>query len=81
MNYALVENGIVVNTIFLYPNNASDFPNAVPMGDIPATIGDNYTDGTFYRNGVKVLTQTEKLLAEVADMKAALNELGVTVGG
>ena len=31
MNYALIENGIVANIIWLYPANAGDFPSAVPI--------------------------------------------------
>lgn len=75
MNYALIENGVVVNIIYLHPMNADDFPNAVPLGEIPAGIGDSYEDGVFYRNGEKVLARA----AEIADMQAALAELGVTI--
>ena len=78
MNYALIENGVVTNVIWLYPGNASDFPNAVPMGDIPATMGDTYEDGVFYRNAERVLTAIEQAQAEAADMQAALALLGVT---
>jgi len=56
MNYALIENGIVINVIWLLPDNAEDFPTAVPMGDVLAAIGDEYKDGEFYRDGNKVLT-------------------------
>lgn len=79
MNYALVENGVVVNVIYLHPMNADDFPNAVPIGAIPVAIGDNYENGTFYRDGEKVLTAFERNQAEKDDMKAALATLGVTV--
>ena len=78
MNYALIENGVVTNIIWLYPGNADDFPNAVPLGDIPATMGDIYEDGVFYRNGEKVLTPLEQAQAEAADMRSALALLGVT---
>ena len=78
MNYALIENGVVTNIIWLYPGNADDFPNAVPLGDIPATMGDTYEDGVFYRNGEKVLTPLEQAQAEAADMRSALALLGVT---
>ena len=30
MNYALIENGVVTNLIWLYPANAADFPWAAP---------------------------------------------------
>ncbi len=51
MNYAIVENGMVVNLISLNEENASDFPNAAPVGTLPVFIGDAYMDGGFYRNG------------------------------
>lgn len=75
MNYALVENGVVTNVIWLHPKNAADFPNAVAMNDIPATMGDTYADGVFYRNGERVLTAAEvahaALEAATADAEAA----------
>lgn len=71
MNYALIENGVVDNIIWLYPGNADDFPNAVPMNDIPAAIGDTYTDGAFYHNGERVLTNEERMQQELAEADAA----------
>lgn len=81
MNYALIENGIITNVIWLHPGNAAEFPNAVALEDIPAGIGDTYEDGVFYREGERVLTAAERMQAEMDDMKAALAELGVTVDG
>ena len=54
MDYALIEDGIVVNIIALHPMNASEFVNAVPMNDLQIAIGDTYVDGKFYRNGEEV---------------------------
>lgn len=79
MNYALIENGVVTNVIWLYPGNAKEFPNAVPIGDVPAGIGDTYEDGIFYRDGERVLTVAEQAEKEAADMKEALALLGVTM--
>lgn len=45
--YALVENGVVINLIWLDPMNASDFPNAVSCDGIFPSIGDLYVDGAF----------------------------------
>lgn len=73
MNYALVENGVVTNIIWLYPGNAGDFPTAVPMGDVPAAIGDTYADGVFTRDGQPV----ETLAQRSRDMAEALALLGV----
>lgn len=77
MRYALIENGAVTNIIALNDRNASDFPTAVKLGDRPVAIGDTYTDGKFYRDGVEVLTPMEQAQAEIDAYKAALNELGV----
>lgn len=75
MNYALIENGIVTNVIWLYPFNASDFPNAVPMGDVPAGIGDTYEDGNFYRDGDRVLTYSESMSQIIDEQEATIAEL------
>ena len=71
MNYALIDNGIVTNIIWLSPKNADEFPNAIPYGNLPVQIGDTYEDGKFYRNGYLVQTDAE-MYAE------ALAILGVT---
>lgn len=75
MNYALVEDGVVVNIIYLAPENASDFPNAVPYGELGVGIGDTYENGTFYHNGQAVLSQLQQLIEENAKMAARLAEL------
>lgn len=77
MNYALIEDGVVTNLIWLYPANADEFPNAVPIDDIPAAIGDTWDGVYFYRNGERVLTFTERAAADAQDMRAALALLGV----
>jgi hypothetical protein len=77
MNYAVVENGTVTNIIWLYPANASDFPDAVPCGDLPVAIGDTYDGQDFYRGGERVLTALEQAQKDAEDMQAALELLGV----
>lgn len=72
MNYALIEDGVVTNIIWLSYTNADDFPNAVAMGDLPVAIGDTWDGEYFYRNGERILTQTE----EMQDMADALTLLG-----
>lgn len=63
MRYALVKDDIVVNIIWLYSGNKSDFPNAIPCEDIPVAIGDTYLDGIFYRNSKEVLSAYDELAA------------------
>lgn len=72
MNYALIENGIVTNIIWLSYTNADDFPNAVAMGDLPVAIGDTWDGEYFYRDGQRILTRNE----EIQDMVDALTLLG-----
>ena len=78
MNYALVIDGVVENIIWLYPGNADDFPQAVAAGDVPAAVGDTYIDGVFYRNGERVLTEKERLQAELEQNEAVVDNL---IGG
>lgn len=77
MNYAVVENGTVTNIIWLYSGNASDFPVAVPCGELPVAIGDTYDGEHFYRAGEQVLTPLEQAQKDAEDMQAALELLGI----
>ena len=72
MNYALIENGVVTNIIWLYSANAADFPSAVPCGDVPVAIGDTYDGQDFYREGAKVVSTLTAAQKEVETMQADL---------
>lgn len=54
MDYALIENGIVTNMIYLHPMNADEFQDAVPTSGLPIQIGDTYENGKFYRDGEEI---------------------------
>ena len=77
MRYAVIEDGVVVNVIILYPGGAKSFPTAVPCGDVPVAIGDTYDGHDFYREGVRVLSPVEQARKDAEDMQAALELLGV----
>lgn len=77
MNYALIENGIVANLIYLHPDNVDDFAGAVPIEDLPVAIGDTYENGEFYREGKIVMSAVDVAKQEAEDMQSALNLLGV----
>lgn len=81
MNYAIIDDGVVTNTIWLTESNAPEFPEAVKIGDRPVAVGDSLIDGKFYRDGVEILSPLEEKELENADMRNALNELGVYVNG
>ena len=77
MRYAVIEDGVVVNVIILYPGGAKSFPDAVPCGDVPVAIGDTYDGQDFYREGARVLSPVEQARKDAEDMQAALELLGV----
>lgn len=75
MDYALIENDLVTNIIWLHEENAHEFPNAVKMNDISAQIGDSYIDGVFYRDGSRILSALEQANATIAALDAEVVEL------
>lgn len=77
MRYAVIEDGVVVNVIILYPGGAKSFPDAVPCGDVPVAIDDTWDGEHFYRGGERVLTAIEQAQKDAEDMQAALELLGV----
>lgn len=64
MIYAIVEDGIVTNIIWLYPG--TEFENSVPCKDYPVQIGDTYENERFYRNGELVLSPMEDMINALA---------------
>lgn len=73
-NYALVEDGVVTNVIWLAANNVQEFPGAVDIGDLPVVIGDTYTDGKFLRDGEEVKTQLDVANEENDELTTLLGE-------
>lgn len=71
MKYALIENGIVTNTIALLPYNAADFPNAIDTGERPVQIGDTFDGEKFYREGKEVRTEIEEKDITIDRMNSA----------
>ena len=61
MKYALINDGIVTNTIALLPYNAQDFPEAVDLGERPVQIGDTYDGERFYHDGEPIYSLEEQL--------------------
>lgn len=79
--YALIENAKVTNIVSADKRGADSLITAglnLIQTDKPVTIGDDYTDGKFYRDGNEVLTPLEEALLVQADMQEALSILGVT---
>ena len=74
---AVIADGVVTNVIWC-SDSAPETDSRVPTAQRKIEIGDTCADGRFYRNGAEVLTETERLRAELSDMQAALEMLGVS---
>ena len=72
MNYALIENGVVTNLIWLYSGNEADFPSAAPCGELPVAIGDTYDGQDFYRDGKLLVSPLTAAQQEVQTMQEEL---------
>lgn len=46
-SYALVDDGLIANIIWINEENLIEFPNAVLCDGISVSIGDSYIDGQF----------------------------------
>ena len=72
MNYAIIENGMVVNII------VGPLPvgmDGVALVERPVSIGDTYEGGVFMREGEVVLTDAEKIHAMEEEILALQAQL------
>ena len=68
MIYAIIEKGVVINTIV---GPLPDGMDGIPLNDCPVAIGDSYSNGVFTRDGEVVMTDAERIAA----LKARIAEL------
>lgn len=83
MDYALIEDGVVVNLIYLHPMNIDEFPNAKPTNGLPVQMGDIFVDDKFYHNGKEVTVSnalTEEDVQRIKDEAIAEVQKGVSDG-
>ena len=73
-NMARVDNGIVIN-IQWCSDAAHETDVLKDMGYRPVAIGDTYSEGEFYHDGEKVLTELEYTQAQLAEYESLINEL------
>lgn len=78
-NMAVITYGVVTNVIW-----CSDYTPETDIckdpGDRPVGIGDTYSDGKWYRDGVEILTPLEEALKKNAEYEAALSEIESALG-
>lgn len=78
-NMASVTNGIVTNVIWCSDSEQETDILKSPA-DRPVAIGDTYSDGKFYRDGVEILTPLEEAQKQIAEYEAALSEIETALG-
>ena len=71
---AIVTDGVVTNVIWC-SDSEPQTDTLIDPADRPVGIGDTYSSGKWYRDGVEILTPSEVIMA---DMKQALDILGIT---
>ena len=76
---AIVTDGVVTNVIwcsdYIPETDTRKDPGGRAVG-----IGDTYSDGKWYRDGVEILTPLEEALKKNAEYEAALSEIESALG-
>lgn len=76
---ALIENSTVTNMLWCSASEPeTEF--LINPADRPVAIGDTYSNGKFYRDGVEILTPLEEALKKNAEYEAALSEIETALG-
>lgn len=73
---AVIDNEVVVNMIWCN-DNTPDTETQKDPGDRPVGIGDTYTDGKWYRDGVEILTPLEQAQQNAKNLQDQMAELDV----
>ena len=76
---ALIENGIVTNTLWR-SDSQPETDTIINPADRPVAIGDTYSGGKFYRDGVEILTPLEEAQKKNTEYESALTEIEEALG-
>ena len=76
---ALIENGTIVNMLWC-SDSEQETAFLINPADRPVTIGDTYSNGKFYRDGVEILTLLEEAQKKNAKYESALSEIETALG-
>lgn len=76
---ALIENGTVANMLWC-SDSEPETDILINPADRPVAIGDTYSNGKFYRDGVEILTPLEESLKKNAEYESALTEIETALG-
>lgn len=71
---AVIDGGTVTNIVWCSDYTPETDTQKDP-GDRPVGIGDTYSDGKWYRDGVEILTPLEEAQKELEDLQSQLFEM------
>ena len=78
-NMAAVTNGVVTNMLWC-SDSEPETGTLVNPADRPVAIGDTYSGGKFYRDGVEILTPLEEAQKKNIEYESALSEIEEALG-
>ena len=76
---ALIENGIIVNMLWC-TDSEQETESLINPADRPVGIGDTYSNGKFYRDGVEILAPLEEAQKKNTEYESALTEIETALG-
>lgn len=76
---ALIENSTVTNMLWCSASEP-ETDALINPADRPVAIGDTYSNGKFYRDGVEILAPLEEALKKNAEYESALTEIETALG-
>lgn len=76
---ALIENGTIANMLWC-SDSQPETDTLINPADRPVGIGDTYSDGKFYRDGVEILTPLEEAQKRNTEYESALTEIETALG-
>lgn len=76
---AFIENSTVTNMLWC-SDSEPETESLINPADRPVAIGDTYSNGKFYRDGVEILTPLEEALKKNAEYESALTEIETALG-
>ena len=76
---ALIKNGTITNMLWC-SDSQPETDTIINPADRPVGIGDTYSNGKFYRDGVEILTPLGEALKKNAEYETALTEIEEALG-
>ena len=76
---ALIENDTVTNMLWC-SDYQPETDTIINPADRPVGIGDTYSNGKFYRDGVEILTPLEEAQKKITEYESALAEIETALG-